>query len=406
MSPRGRGGRADRGGDRRRRQPARSPSTSIAARLVGRGRDAPRTRGRCPARWRRTSTRPSPARSAAPTRRRGTTSPSPSPDAAVAACRRRSSRCRSRACAAAPAGVRRRLRRDDADAVLDAPAPQPARSRRGGRHRRRRRRDAEDADARRRCPGRRGRLPVEMGRQRCFVVRPVETTGSTTIEGAPGEPVCVTPVDRFPPAAPERPRRDPRRRRRRSHLDGRRRAGPRRLHRLARRRRGWQLQPLMTSPTPRRAIATRTSRPGVTYAYSVVALDKAGNPSAAVEPADRHGPIVFLCCVCIASITGHAALRRRTRGTLAPRRRRHLRHVHGRPRDRARGRCGCCAPVMPSKIVCVGLNYKDHAAEQNKPLPPEPLLFIKPSTASSARARRSRRRPGPAASITRPSSAW
>jgi 2-keto-4-pentenoate hydratase/2-oxohepta-3-ene-1,7-dioic acid hydratase in catechol pathway len=38
-------------------------------------------------------------------------------------------------------------------------------------------------------------------------------------------------------------------------------------------------------------------------------------------------------------------------------------------------------PVMPSKIVCVGLNYKDHAAEQGQPLPPEPLLFIKPSTA-------------------------
>jgi 2-keto-4-pentenoate hydratase/2-oxohepta-3-ene-1,7-dioic acid hydratase in catechol pathway len=38
-------------------------------------------------------------------------------------------------------------------------------------------------------------------------------------------------------------------------------------------------------------------------------------------------------------------------------------------------------PVTPSKIVCVGLNYKDHAAEQNKPLPKEPLLFIKPSSA-------------------------
>ena len=38
-------------------------------------------------------------------------------------------------------------------------------------------------------------------------------------------------------------------------------------------------------------------------------------------------------------------------------------------------------PVVPSKIVCVGLNYKDHAAEVNKPLPAEPLLFIKPSTA-------------------------
>ncbi len=35
----------------------------------------------------------------------------------------------------------------------------------------------------------------------------------------------------------------------------------------------------------------------------------------------------------------------------------------------------------PSKIVCVGLNYKDHAAEQNKPLPKEPMIFIKPSTA-------------------------
>ena len=26
------------------------------------------------------------------------------------------------------------------------------------------------------------------------------------------------------------------------------------------------------------------------------------------------------------------------------------------------------APVMPSKIVCIGLNYKDHAAEQGKPV--------------------------------------
>jgi 2-keto-4-pentenoate hydratase/2-oxohepta-3-ene-1,7-dioic acid hydratase in catechol pathway len=39
------------------------------------------------------------------------------------------------------------------------------------------------------------------------------------------------------------------------------------------------------------------------------------------------------------------------------------------------------APVTPSKMVCIGLNYKDHAAEQNKPLPTSPLMFIKPSTA-------------------------
>lgn len=39
------------------------------------------------------------------------------------------------------------------------------------------------------------------------------------------------------------------------------------------------------------------------------------------------------------------------------------------------------APVVPSKIVAIGLNYKDHAAEQNKPLPKEPMMFLKPSTA-------------------------
>lgn len=39
------------------------------------------------------------------------------------------------------------------------------------------------------------------------------------------------------------------------------------------------------------------------------------------------------------------------------------------------------APVLPSKIVAIGLNYKDHAAEQNKPVPAEPMMFLKPSTA-------------------------
>ena len=39
------------------------------------------------------------------------------------------------------------------------------------------------------------------------------------------------------------------------------------------------------------------------------------------------------------------------------------------------------APVLPSKVVAIGLNYKDHAAERNKPLPKEPLLFLKPATA-------------------------
>ena len=39
------------------------------------------------------------------------------------------------------------------------------------------------------------------------------------------------------------------------------------------------------------------------------------------------------------------------------------------------------APVLPSKIVCVGKNYAAHAAEFGLDVPEEPLLFLKPSTA-------------------------
>jgi 2-keto-4-pentenoate hydratase/2-oxohepta-3-ene-1,7-dioic acid hydratase in catechol pathway len=52
------------------------------------------------------------------------------------------------------------------------------------------------------------------------------------------------------------------------------------------------------------------------------------------------------------------------------------------------------APVRPSKIVCVGLNYKDHAGEVGKALPAEPLLFIKPSTAVIGPGEPIRRPPG------------
>lgn len=38
------------------------------------------------------------------------------------------------------------------------------------------------------------------------------------------------------------------------------------------------------------------------------------------------------------------------------------------------------APAEPTKLVCVGLNYRDHAAEMKKALPPEPMVFLKPPT--------------------------
>ncbi len=38
------------------------------------------------------------------------------------------------------------------------------------------------------------------------------------------------------------------------------------------------------------------------------------------------------------------------------------------------------APCVPSKGVCIGLNYQDHAKEFNLPIPTEPVVFLKPST--------------------------
>lgn len=39
------------------------------------------------------------------------------------------------------------------------------------------------------------------------------------------------------------------------------------------------------------------------------------------------------------------------------------------------------APVRPTKIVCVGRNYREHAAELGSEIPTEPLLFFKPNSA-------------------------
>jgi 2-keto-4-pentenoate hydratase/2-oxohepta-3-ene-1,7-dioic acid hydratase in catechol pathway len=37
-------------------------------------------------------------------------------------------------------------------------------------------------------------------------------------------------------------------------------------------------------------------------------------------------------------------------------------------------------PIVPSKIICVGLNYADHARETGKELPKEPLIWFKATT--------------------------
>jgi 2,4-diketo-3-deoxy-L-fuconate hydrolase len=54
--------------------------------------------------------------------------------------------------------------------------------------------------------------------------------------------------------------------------------------------------------------------------------------------------------------------------------------------ERVRGASGACfrldqikllAPVVPQKLICIGLNYKLHAEETGSALPPEPMVFCK-----------------------------
>ena len=39
------------------------------------------------------------------------------------------------------------------------------------------------------------------------------------------------------------------------------------------------------------------------------------------------------------------------------------------------------SPCLPSKIICLGLNYRSHIEEMKLPMPTMPLIFLKPSTA-------------------------
>ncbi|WP_020500703.1 fumarylacetoacetate hydrolase family protein [Sciscionella marina] len=38
------------------------------------------------------------------------------------------------------------------------------------------------------------------------------------------------------------------------------------------------------------------------------------------------------------------------------------------------------APILPTKIICIGKNYADHAAEMGGQAPADPVIFMKPNT--------------------------
>src|ERR1035438_6488503 len=51
--------------------------------------------------------------------------------------------------------------------------------------------------------------------------------------------------------------------------------------------------------------------------------------------------------------------------------------------DRPLGEVRLLSPVEPSKVVCIGRNYREHAIELNHPIPTEPLIFLKPPSSRS-----------------------
>jgi len=59
-----------------------------------------------------------------------------------------------------------------------------------------------------------------------------------------------------------------------------------------------------------------------------------------------------------------------------------IRPTHGQTcvRDYSVAEVRLLPPSVPSKVVAIGLNYRDHAEELGLTLPVEPLLFLKPST--------------------------
>jgi predicted small lipoprotein YifL len=116
---------------------------------------------------------------------------------------------------------------------------------------------------------------VEYGKEQCFVVRTVQTLQNVTLESPPSAPACLTPLDKFPPAAPNGPRTvaedgaislvwD---QNAEADLDG----------YLVMRGEvpGDTLQPLTPQPIKDASYRDATVTPGVRYVYRVVAVDTA-----------------------------------------------------------------------------------------------------------------------------------
>jgi len=122
---------------------------------------------------------------------------------------------------------------------------------------------------------------IEYGKEACFIVRTVQDVQNVTIESDPSTPACLTPFDKFPPAAPKGlravaepgavnlvwdPNSEP-------DLGG--------YVVLRAEAPGETLQPLTPKPIKDANYRDTEVKPGVRYVYAVVAVDTAtpANPS-------------------------------------------------------------------------------------------------------------------------------
>ena len=127
------------------------------------------------------------------------------------------------------------------------------------------------------------RAGAEPGKEQCFVVRSVATVEGGTIESEPSAPICVTPVDTFPPAAPKglaavsgtgainliwEASTD-------ADLGG--------YLVLRGEAPGDTLQPLTPQPIRETRYRDTTVKPGTRYVYAIVAVDRASPPNRSAQ---------------------------------------------------------------------------------------------------------------------------
>jgi hypothetical protein len=129
-------------------------------------------------------------------------------------------------------------------------------------------------------------VPVQFAVEQCFVVRTVEVIGAVTLIGEPTQPVCVTPVDRFPPAPPSELRSFPAETGIELTWTASGTADTAAYVVLRAEGTSDTLQRLTAAPVTATQYRDLAVRSGVTYTYAVIAIDRATPPNES-RPSNR-----------------------------------------------------------------------------------------------------------------------